>query len=86
VWWLVDRYTSIENCQGGIERSLGEGLASPKTPSRILPVPSTAILENDWASMYMGQGRSKLKFLHVTNEVLQLVICGWKSFNLHVRS
>ena len=72
MWWLVDRYTSIEIVREGCERSLGEELASPKTPSRILPVPSTAILENDWVSMYIGQSRGKLKFLHVTNEVLRM--------------
>ena len=71
MWWLVDRYTSIENCQGGIESSLGEELASPKTPSRILPVPSTAILESDCASMYVGRSRGKFKFLHVANEILR---------------
>jgi hypothetical protein len=70
VWWLVDRCTSIENCQGGTERSLGEELASPKTPSRILPAPSTAILENDWVSIYIGQNRGKPKFLHAVNDLL----------------
>lgn len=43
--------------QGGFERSLGEELASPKTPSRILlAVLSTAILENDRATMYGLEG------------------------------
>ena len=71
----MDRCTSIENCQGGTERSLGEELASPKTPSRILPVPSTGILENDWASMYIGQNRGKLKSLHAANELLRMIKC-----------
>jgi len=73
--WLVDRCTNIENCQGGTERSLGEELASPKTPSRILPVLSTAILENGWASMYIGQNRGNLKFLHAANELLRVIKC-----------
>ena len=46
-----------EDGQGDSEWSLGEELASPKTPSSILlVVPSTAILDKNRATIYGSQG------------------------------
>ena len=57
MWRFIDCCTGEERGQGGFERSLGEELASPKTPSRILPVLSTAIFEKDHAGIELGAGQ-----------------------------
>ena len=54
---FVDCCTSEERGQGEFERSLGEELAPPKTPSRVLPVLSTAIFEKDRAGIELGVGQ-----------------------------